>query len=357
MRKIIITLSVLFVVASGYMAWRTLAPQYAEIKYKEYNNCIQNGDLRSALRELNKAIFFYPKELKYYWARARLYWMLFEEDASDTDALKYSKANWLKIINLKDGDETWSRWSDVYFGMAQAEFNLGEFSQSVTNYQNALRYTSDPVRRGGIAVLLGYIYFSQEDYNAAVRWLDKVPENDRDYVESCLWNATSNHRLYNLKRAEELYLKVLAIRPQDPEANSYLAYLYAEQGKPAKSIKYLKTGLIQVEDICVIFDTISLDVYASVETVVYLELFDYFLERFQGELQSYVAGDFSEDCVEMKKLNAFYRSVNKVVINSLDNPSSEVADYAKTLLAKIKSAGVYKDVPSEDADSLSQRQP
>lgn len=314
-------------------------------KYREYYKFTQNGDSKLALKELNKAIFFNPKDVKYYWARARLYWMLFQDDPSDTDALKCSKANWLKIINLKDGDETWSRWGDVYFGMAQAESNLGEISQSVTNYKNALRYTSDPVRRGGIAVLLGYIYFSQGDYNAAVRWLDKVPENDWDYVKTCLWNATSNHRLHNLKRAEELYLKYLAIRPEDAEANSYLAYLYAEKGDYAKSIKHLKLGLIQVKDICIVFDTISQDVYTSVETSLYLKLFDYFFDSFQDELQSYAAGDFTEDSVEMKKLNTFYQSVNEVVVNALDNPNSEVSGYAQTLLTKIKKAGLYKDVP------------
>jgi len=352
MKRVIIILLFLTAVTSGYMGWATLAPHYAEAKYREYYTSIQNGNLESALTALNKAIFFNSKDVKYYWARARLYWMLFQENALDAEALKCSKEDWLKIINLKDEDGTWSRWSDVYFGIAQAEFNLGEFDQSASNYLCALRHTSDPVRRGGIAVLLGYIYFTQENYNKAIQWLDKVPENDRDYVKSCLWNATSNHRLHNFKRAEELYLKYLAIRPHDPEVNSYLAYLYAEQGAYTKSIKYLKSGLIKVKDICIVFDTMSQNIYTQVETSVYLKLFNHFFERFQDELESYVAGDFAEDSVEMKKLNTFYQSVNKVVVNALDNPNPEVSGYAEVLIGKINEAGLYRKGACEKGQSF-----
>jgi tetratricopeptide (TPR) repeat protein len=338
----LVGLLVLAFVGAVYLSWTIWAPQYAETRYKQYIELYRQGDLETAVGEINTAIFFDPKNADYYWSRALTYWLLFKEDRSITNTLECSQADWLKAISLKEGDTDWSGWSDVYFGLAQTEFNLGKFRQSINSYQNALQYTSDPVRKGGIAVLLGYIYFTQKDYDSAIQWLDKVPENDKEYVESCVRNALCNHRLHNFKRAEELYLTVLAVLPKNVQVNSYLAHLYAEQGEYTKSVKYLKDGLTQSEDVGSVFDTISVDIYASAEATVYLELFDYFFDHFQDELNFYATGNFPENSPEMRKLNAFYRSVKRVVVLSLDNPNPEVSEYAQALLKKIKQTGLIK---------------
>jgi tetratricopeptide (TPR) repeat protein len=343
--KIFTSLAILIIIVIGCVAWAVLAPRYAEVKYREYIKLYQNGRLELALREINTAVFLDSKNADYYWSRALTYGLLFKEDPSNTDVLEHSRTDWQKAIRLKEGDQDWFGWGDVYFGLARAEYQLGRTNSCIVSFQDAFKHSADQIRKVRISSVLGYIYFMRGDYNNAVYWLSKVPEGDEVYYDSYLRNAIAHHRLNNLKNAEILYLRALTVRPNDGSLNIYIAHLYAELGERDKVIGYLKHGLEQLQDGGLVFATLGNDNFTSEpwSSTEYLKLYDSFFDSFQDELRSYATGDFAEDSLQIKKLNAFYRSINKVVVRSLDNPNPEVSNYAQTLLAKIKQAGLYKE--------------
>lgn len=317
---------------------QALSKQQEAIVYRESN------DLNQALKSINTAIRWDPNNANFYWDRALTLWKMGKRDDENTNYLHRSEADWLKVIELKQGDEEWAGWSEAYFGLAQAEYRLGEIDQGIINYEKAYQYTSDSNRKDAVAAILGYIFFNKQKYQTAIHWFDLVSGSYHEYFDSCLRNAVCNHRLNNLKRAEELYLKALAVKPDNGYSNVYVAQLYAELGEQNKVIGYLKHGLEQIQDVGLVFATLGNDNFTSEpwSSTEYLKLYDSFFDNFQDELRSYATGDFAEDSLQIKKLNAFYRSINKVVVRSLDNPNPEVSDCAQMLLAKIKEAGLEK---------------
>jgi tetratricopeptide (TPR) repeat protein len=347
----------LVVISVGYMTWAVLLPRYANKKYRESSELRERGCFHGALNSINIAIFLKPTTSSYYTDRALVYWLLAKSNPADTNFVYMSKMNWNKALELERNNNLHQNFGNMYYGLALAEHKLGEIDQGIADYQKAYDYTSDPARKSSIASILGYIYFDSKKYLVAVDWLDKVSEDDPVYFDSCIRNALSNHRLNNFKRAEDLYLKALAVQPDDGNLNIYIAHLYAELGEPNKVIGYLKCGLERLRDVGLVFATLGNDNFTSEpwSSAEFLKLYDCFFDHFQKELQSYVAGNFSEDTLEMKKLNAFYRSVNKVVVHSLDNPNPEVSDYAQALLAKIKEAGLFREgVAQEKGERLKQ---
>jgi len=59
-------LLVLAFVGAVYLSWTIWAPQYAETRYKKYIELYRQGDLETAVGEINTAIFFDPKNADYY---------------------------------------------------------------------------------------------------------------------------------------------------------------------------------------------------------------------------------------------------------------------------------------------------
>jgi len=342
------------IIGIGYITWFFLLPRFADRKHAESLRFRHSGQFQQALKCMDAAILLDSKKENYHWGRALTYWLMYNEDRTNTDFLRRAKTDWLKAIDLKHGDASWSGWSEVFFGLAQVEYKLGEVKQGVINYKKAFQYSVDPVRRATIASILGYIYFISKDYSEAVIWLDRVPEGRIDYLDSCLRNARSNHRLNNFERAEELYLKVLSIKPDDAHLNAYIAHLYVQTRQLDKVIRFLQHGLKLLEDVGLVFATLGNDNFStrSWNSDEYLKMYESFFDEFQSELQSYAWGEFEEDCLELKKLGAFYRSVNKVVVRSLENPDPAVAEYAEKLLEKIKQAGLFKAVSDDEGLEL-----
>ena len=141
-------------------------------------------------------------------------------------------------------------------------------------------------------------------------------------------------------------MKALAIKPDDPHLNAYIAHLYVQAEKWDKVIGFLQHGLKQVEDAGLVFATLGSDNFSSKpwNSDEYLKTYESFFDEFQSKLQSYAADDVEEDSLERKKLDAFYRSVNKVVVRSLESSDPFVVEYAERLLEKIKQAGLFKAV-------------
>jgi len=163
------------IIGIGYITWFFLLPRYADRKHAESLRFRHSGQFQQALKCMNAAILLDSKKENYHWARALTYWLMYKEDRTNTDFLRRAKTDWLKAIDLKQGDENWSGWSEVFFGLAQVEYRLGEVKQGVINYKKAFEYSVDPARRATIASILGYIYFISKDYSEAVIWLDRVP--------------------------------------------------------------------------------------------------------------------------------------------------------------------------------------
>ena len=229
---------------------------------------------------------------------------------------------------------------------ARCNHRLDNFERAEELYLKALENTMDADLAFQIRAFVGDLYFENKKYAEAADWYAQIPPNHGVFFHACLRNARCNHQLNNFERAEELYLKALAIKPDDPHLNAYIAHLYVQAEKWDKVIGFLQHGLKQVEDAGLVFATLGSDNFSSKpwNSDEYLKTYESFFDEFQSKLQSYAADDVEEDSLERKKLDAFYRSVNKVVVRSLESSDPFVVEFGGRLLEKIKQAGLLKAV-------------
>jgi len=327
----------------------------AEKLFREVLELQTTGRYDEALPKINRAIRLRPRNESYLSSRAVISFVKYRQTRSEEFLLYLSIADWLRVIELKQKDPDWRGWSAVYRNLGLAYQLSGEVRKSIKCLRKALSYnTMDLDLSLQISAIIGDLYFENKNYVEAADWYAKIPSNHGSFFHSCRRGARSNHQLDNFERAEELYLKALSIRPDDAYLNVYIAHLYAETGEQDKVIGYLQHGLKLLEDVGLVFATLGNDNFStrSWNSDEYLKMYESFFDEFKAELQSYATGDFTEDCLESKKLGAFYRSVNKVVVRSLENPDPAVAEYAEKLLEKIKQAGLFKAVSDDEGLEL-----
>lgn len=327
-----------FILGLGCIALPVAFSQYAEKKHDNYIFYYQCGNLNRALAEIGQAIFYDSDNANYYWDRALVYWSLYKKSDANVHLLNLSREDWKRAIYLKKQDLSWHGWREVFFGLAQVEFHAGKFKLSTKYYEIAYFFTKDQVRKSGISVILGYIYYTEGDYKKAATWLSKVSSSDKEYFISCVRNGIVLQELKEFDKSKECFFKALSVNPDDAYLNLCIARLYAELREWDDAFYFLKYGLNKTDNAELVFKTLSSqnDFFKQIDSADYLKVYSDSFDRFAEELSGNATKDLSVDGQKENKRTEFFRSLNSIVIPSLNHSNPEVSDYSQLLLKKIK---------------------
>jgi len=282
--------------------------------------------------------------------QAFICWKMYTGDPSNTNVLLRSKECWQKAVELKKSDADWAGYGEVYFGLAQSEYYLGEVDQSIIHYQLSFQKTSRQKRKEDIATILQYIFIQKKDYREALHWFNEISLEHSDYFDSCLRAAVCYRELGQLNDANLLYQKVEALDPEcdlesyyeklgmayadkkkyilseklflkvkthNPDRSQIdykLALVYASSDRPQQALQFLSQEVASCQSVNDVFGMLHVNSFRELSKHdEYLRLFENQMVRFSDDLVALRHVDPFGDTPDSPKLLQFYASLTRVM--------------------------------------------
>jgi tetratricopeptide (TPR) repeat protein len=156
------------------------------------------------------------------------------------DSLDLARAEFEKAVALN------KYFADAWQQLCYVAIRLKDFSRALSiaeDFKNALPRLAFAWRMGA------YVYNAQKQYDRAIPLLKKALELDSNDVSSWFELGTSLERTNEKEKAALAFRKVLTLRPGDPPAANYLAYMWAEQGINLDSARFLLTMALKQDSL------------------------------------------------------------------------------------------------------------
>jgi tetratricopeptide (TPR) repeat protein len=151
-----------------------------------------------------------------------------------------ARAEFEKVIALRpDFSEAWQQ---LCF-LATKEKEYDRALSTANNFRTVMPHSAVAWR------MSGYIYNARKEYTSALPFLAKALKIDSTDALAWFEFGTSLERTQDKKKAVLAFKRVLSLRPDDPVAANYLAYMWAEQGVNLDSARTLLTMALRQDSL------------------------------------------------------------------------------------------------------------
>ncbi len=119
---------------------------------------------------------------------------------------------------------------ETYLGLAQAYYNSSRFGEVIPTLNQAVPYAKSPRNRHDLLRIRGSAAFNLKQYAVSISDLKEAIKIQRGSTADLIQLGLAHYQLKQLEPAEQALRQVLALEPDQAEANLYLSRISYQNG-------------------------------------------------------------------------------------------------------------------------------